>query len=111
MELKSQPELNTLETNRFFFTFQLQQIPGKPGARSLTIAHEFMQRNFGRDFSWEKDYVYTPTNICDESGKARVLLDMNAKLGPKPTDKIRCFKITAGNNSMYGFNTLILQYI
>jgi hypothetical protein len=102
MDSNCQSELKMPEINRSYFAFRLEQIPGKPRAQSLTIAHEFMQHNFGRNFSWEEDYVYTPPNICDESGKARVLLNINAKIGPKPTKKIRCFNISAVNNSLYG---------
>ena len=81
---------------RYAFSFQVEQIPGEPGARSLTIANAFMQNRFQRDFSWQDDYVYTPANIDQQEGRAFMLLDINK--GSASTVMInnldiKCFKV------------------
>lgn len=68
---------------RFCFRLRVEDIPGVPLARSITLANDFLTRNFHRKFSWDQDYVYTPVNIGDE-GKAWILLDVNKNMEPKP---------------------------
>jgi hypothetical protein len=61
----------------------VEDIPGAPLGRSITLANDFLRRNFDRDFSWISDYVYTPGNIGEE-GKAWILLDVDKNVEPKP---------------------------
>lgn len=63
------------EPRRYCFRVQVDDIPGVPEARALTLVNRFMLERFARRFSWELDYVYAPANI-DGSGKAWVLLDV-----------------------------------
>jgi hypothetical protein len=66
------------------FRFQVEQIPGEPCARPLTLVNAFMERFHQRKFSWEDDYIYTPSNIDHDKGKAYLILDVNKQCVPKP---------------------------
>lgn len=63
---------------RFCLRVRVQEIPGPPLGRSLTLAKAFLQTKFGRPFSWETDYVYTPYGIEGE-GKQWVLVDPDSR--------------------------------
>jgi hypothetical protein len=81
-ELKSEPG-NTLNATRYCFRVRVEDLPGPPLGRSITLANDFLRRNFHRSFSWDTDYVYTPVNI-DGQGKAWVLLDVDKNVEPRP---------------------------
>ena len=93
---------NKPAATRFCFRVRVEDIPGPPLGRSLTLAHDFVKRNFDRDFSWDTDYVYTPTNIGAE-GKAWILLDVDKNVEPKPDlDSLTlvAYKVTAIEHSL-----------
>ncbi|CAI6334357.1 unnamed protein product [Periconia digitata] len=79
---------------RFCFRFKPQDIPGEPGARSITVADAFMQQNYERKFDWEKDYVYTPAGIDDEeiNRKLFMFLDVNKNAG-HACHSPRCYRV------------------
>jgi hypothetical protein len=92
------------EAIRFCFSFKAQDIPGEPGARSITAANAFMQQFFERDFNWQTDYVYTPAGIDEvEEGKRGIpfmLLDVN-KHANSTFQSLHCFGIIKCNKAMY----------
>ena len=65
---------------RFCLHVRVQEIPGPPLGRALTLAKAFLQTKFGRPFSWDTDYVYTPYGIEGE-GKQWVLVDPDCRGG------------------------------
>lgn len=81
MALENSHSLNVGEIERtpkrICFRVRVDEIPGVPEARALTLANHFMEERFSRKFSWNQDYIYTPASI-DGSGKAWILLDINA---------------------------------
>jgi hypothetical protein len=81
-QFKAEPANKSIAT-RFCFRVQVEVIPGPPLGRSITLANDFLRRNFDRNFSWDSDYAYTPVNIGGE-GKAWILLDVNKNVEPKP---------------------------
>jgi len=88
---------NKLPATRFCFRMRVEDIPGPPLGRSITLANDFLRRNFRRDFSWDTDYVYTPVNIGGE-GKAWILLDVDKNVEPKlDLDELELviYKVTA----------------
>jgi hypothetical protein len=66
-ELKAESG-NRLNATRYCFRVRVEDLPGPPLGRSITLANDFLRRNFHRSFSWDTDYVYTPVNI-DGQGK------------------------------------------
>lgn len=68
---------------RFCFRVRVEDLPGLPLGRSITLADDFLRRNFHRSFSWDSDYAYTPVNIGEE-GKAWILLDVDKNVETKP---------------------------
>ncbi|KAF6833195.1 hypothetical protein CPLU01_05714 [Colletotrichum plurivorum] len=85
----------TLNPVRYCFRVQVEKIPGPPLGRSITLANDFMRRNFDREFSWDLDYVYTPTNIGGE-GKAWILIDVYKSATPSPKYgdvKLKVFRV------------------
>ena len=100
-EFKAEPEVKSAAT-RFCFRVRVEDIPGPPLGRSLTLANDFLNRNFHRSFSWESDYVYTPANIGGE-GKAWILLDVDKNVEPKPDLKdveLVTFRVKCGEDSL-----------
>jgi hypothetical protein len=83
MDAQSQEVLQPEEAIRCFFHFRPQEIPGEPGARSISIADAFMLQHFNRRFDWERDHVYTPAGIDDTTDRAKrplfVILDINKR--------------------------------
>lgn len=82
------------EAVRLCFRFKPQNIPGEPGARSITVADAFIQLKFQRKFDWDKDYVYTPAAI-DEVGITRYIymfLDVNKHVH-STFQTLHCYKI------------------
>lgn len=74
---------------------RVEDLPGPPLGRSITLANHFLSRTFNRIFSWAIDYVYTPVNI-DGRGKAWILLDVfkNPEPPPDPRDvKLKAFSV------------------
>lgn len=104
MDAQTQEILPQGEAIRCFLRFRPQDIPGEPGARSITIADAFMQQNFNRKFDWEKDHVYTPAGIDEATDRAKrplfLILDVNKRVNTKPQSQL-CYRIARGN-SMYG---------
>lgn len=104
MELNSQqPNFYKGNASRFCFRFQVEQIPGEPCARPLTLVNAFMERFHQRKFSWDDDYIYTPSNIDHDKGKAYLILDVNKQCVPKPaTEDVRicCYRVAVINNIM-----------
>ncbi|KAK0720163.1 hypothetical protein B0H67DRAFT_178118 [Lasiosphaeris hirsuta] len=89
-------------TTRFCFRVRVEDVPGPPLGRSLTLANDFLRRNFCRSFSWESDYVYTPVNIGGQ-GKVWVLLDVDKNVEPKPDLKdveLVTFRVRAIKDSL-----------
>ncbi|KAK2050946.1 hypothetical protein LY76DRAFT_466314, partial [Colletotrichum caudatum] len=68
---------------RYCFRVRLEEIPGVPLQRSITLVNDFISQNFQRNFTWDKDYVHTPHNI-DGNGKQWILLDVDTSTSPKP---------------------------
>lgn len=77
---------NKPTATRFCFRVRVEDVPGPPLRRSLTLANDFLNRNFHRSFNWDTDYVYTPVNIGGE-GKAWIFLDVDKNVEPKPDSK------------------------
>lgn len=80
---------------RYCFRVRVEKIPGPPLGRSITLANDFMLRNFDREFSWDLDYVYTPANIGEE-GKAWILIDVDKAASPSPKYedvKLKVFRV------------------
>jgi hypothetical protein len=104
MAAQNQKTFRRDEAIRFCFNFKAQDIPGEPGARSITAANAFMQQHFERDFSWQTDYVYTPAGIDDvEEGKKGIpfmFLDVNKHANPT-FQSLHCFKIIKCGKAMY----------
>lgn len=102
---------STIETDqphRALISFRLENIPGKPLARSLTIANLFTTQFFQREFSWDMDYVYTPADIEATSGKRYLILDINKNKGD-PRNSI-CYRLEASCEDLYvhWFNHMFL---
>lgn len=103
MELNSQSDFDKGNASRFCFRFRVEQIPGEPCARPLTLVNAFMERFFQREFSWKDDYIYTPSNIDHDKGKAYLILDVNKQCVPKPaTEDVRicCYRVAVVDNTM-----------
>ena len=104
MATQNQKTFRREEAIRFCFNFKAQDIPGEPGARSITAANAFMQQHFERDFSWQTDYVYTPAGIDDvDEGKKGIpfmFLDVNKHANPT-FQSLHCFKIIKCGKAMY----------
>lgn len=101
MDAQTEQTLPQEKPVRFCFRFRPQDIPGEPGARSITVANAFMQQNFKRKFDWEKDHIYTPAGI-DEEGIRRKLfmfLDVN-KHASYTSQSPRCYRVEG--SPMYG---------
>lgn len=81
-KFKAEPA-NISTATRFCFRVRVEDVPGPPLGRSITLANDLLKRNFGRSFNWDSDYVYTPVNIGGE-GKAWILLDADKNVEPKP---------------------------
>ncbi|KAK1641523.1 hypothetical protein BDP81DRAFT_310146 [Colletotrichum phormii] len=64
---------------RFCFRVKVEEIPGVPLQRSITLANDFLSQNFQRGFTWDSDYIYTPHDIAD-SGKKWILLDVGKNI-------------------------------
>ncbi|KAK2047270.1 hypothetical protein LZ31DRAFT_629338 [Colletotrichum somersetense] len=79
------PETDELPAppQRYCFRVRLEEIPGVSLGRSITLANDFVSKNFQRDFTWDKDYVYTPHNI-DGVGKQWIFFDVDVDTSPKP---------------------------
>jgi hypothetical protein len=102
MEPKAEFRSNTdtKEAHRFGFKLQVETIPGKAGARPITIANAFMQEHFGRDFSWSLDYCHTQANIDDKKGVGHLFLDVNSQHTPKPSTHPLLFKVKVKDEKM-----------
>jgi hypothetical protein len=99
MDAQTQQILPQEEAIRLCFRFIPQDIPGEPGARSITIADAFMQQNFKRKFDWEKDHVYTPAGIDEVDGRRRKLfmfLDVNKHANPT-FQTLLCYQVEKGS--------------
>ena len=94
MDAQVEQTLPQEEPIRFCFRFRPQDIPGEPGARSITVADAFMQQNFKRKFDWEKDHIYTPAGIDEEeiSRKLFMFLDVN-KHARCTSHSPRCYRV------------------
>ncbi|KAK3904704.1 hypothetical protein C8A05DRAFT_31524 [Staphylotrichum tortipilum] len=93
-ELKADVANNSTPT-RFCFRLRVEDVPGPRLGRSITLANDFLGRNFDRSFSWDGDYLYTPVNI-DGEGKAWILLDVakNVERKPEARDvKLKTFRV------------------
>ena len=99
-EAKSQTNIDKNEARRFGFKLQLEKIPGKPGARPITIANAFMQEHFGRDFSWTLDYCHAQANIDGNKGVGHLFLDVNSQDTPKPSTHLLLFKVKVMDENM-----------
>lgn len=80
----------------------MEDVPGPPLGRSITLANNFLSRNFRRSFSWDSDYVYTPVNIGGQ-GKAWILLDIDKNVEPKPDPKdvkLVTFRVRGSKDSL-----------
>jgi hypothetical protein len=87
---------------RFCFRVRVEDIPGPPLGRSITLANDYLRQNIGRDFSWDSDYVYTPVNI-GEIGKSWILIDVDKNVEPKPDlkdVKLVTFRVRFIENSL-----------
>jgi hypothetical protein len=100
MNADAQETLPQAEAIRFCFRFRPQDIPGIPGARSITIANAFMETNFQRKFDWEKDYVYTPAGIDEVTRKLYMFLDVN-KHANSTFNSLRCYTVAQGSSMYY----------
>ncbi|KAF1993394.1 hypothetical protein P154DRAFT_477630 [Amniculicola lignicola CBS 123094] len=100
MDAQAQQILSQGEAVRLCFRFKPQDIPGIPGARSITVANAFMQLNFKRNFDWDKDYVYTPAGIDEvKDGTRRKLymfLDVNKHANPT-FQTLLCYQVAKGS--------------
>jgi hypothetical protein len=96
MDANAQETLPKAEAIRFCFRFRPQDIPGEPGARSITVANAFMEVNFQRRFDWEKDYVYTPADIDKTTRKLFMFLDVNKHASPTPKT-LSCYTVARGS--------------
>jgi hypothetical protein len=99
MDANAQETLPQAEAIRFCFRFKPQDIPGIPGARSITSANAFMEANFQRKFDWEKDYVYTPAGSDEITRNLYMFLDVN-KHASSTFKSLRCYIVTQ-RSSMY----------
>ncbi|KAK4033580.1 hypothetical protein C8A01DRAFT_19490, partial [Parachaetomium inaequale] len=87
---------------RYCFRVRVEDVPGPPLGRSITLANDFLRRTFDRSFSWDSDYVYTPVNI-DGQGKAWILLDVEKDVEPKLDLKdvnLSTFRVRVVNDSL-----------
>jgi hypothetical protein len=100
MDADAQETLPQAEAIRFCFRFRPQDIPGIPGARSITIANAFMEANFQREFDWEKDYVYTPAGIDEVTRKLYMFLDVN-KHANSTFKSLHCYTVAQGSSMYY----------
>jgi len=92
-------ETPEVEAVRLCFRFKPRDIPGQPGARSLTVADAFMEVNFQRKFDWEKDHVYTPAGIDevkDEGRRKFMFLDVNKHAHPTFLTLL-CYDVAKGS--------------
>lgn len=96
MNADTQETLPQAEAIRLCFRFKPQDIPGIPGARSITVANAFMEANFHREFDWEKDYVYTPADIDQTTRKLFMFLDVNKDASPT-FQTLRCYTVAKGS--------------
>ena len=96
MDPHTQETLPKAEAIRLCFRFKPQDIPGEPGARSITVADAFMEVNFQRKFDWEKDYVYTPAGIDETTKKLFMFLDVN-KHANSTFQTLRCYNVAKGS--------------
>src|ERR1700753_36404 len=76
--------LNSSSAIRLLFKVNIEDIPGTPTARHLTLATTFTERYLDREFDWKKDHIHIPANIDHEKGRAFILLDWNARTLPSP---------------------------
>ena len=91
-----------LTPTRFCFRVRVEDLPGPPCGRSITLANDFLSRNFRRTFSWDSDYPHTPVNI-DGIGKAWILLDVATNVEPKPDLRdvnLKIFRVNGIGGSM-----------
>lgn len=82
---------------RYCFRVRVEQIPGPPLGRSITLANDFMLPRFNREFDWDRDYVYTPVRI-DQTGSQWLLLDIDKDLHPladSRTVDLAVFRVSA----------------
>lgn len=80
----------------------MEDIPDHPLSRSITLANDFLGRNFHRSFSWDTDYLYTPVGI-DGKGKAWILLDFAKDIEPKPHSSnvnLKIYKVKGSGDSL-----------
>ena len=100
-EFEAEPA-NKLTPTRFCFRLRLEDVPGPPLGRSITLANDFLSRNFHRSFNWDSDYPYTPANI-DGEGKAWILLDVAKNVEPKPDSRdvnLKTFRVKRIGDSL-----------
>lgn len=100
MELETQT--TGTEPTRFCFRVHVEDIPDHPLSRSITLANDFLGRNFHRSFSWDTDYLYTPVGI-DGKGKAWILLDFAKDIEPKPHSSnvnLKIYKVKGSGDSL-----------
>lgn len=65
---------------RVAIRFTTTQIPGPPAGRARHIADDFAVLNLGRNFTWDRDHIYYPSNFdSEEKIPLWMLVDFNIK--------------------------------
>ncbi|KAF2455768.1 hypothetical protein BDY21DRAFT_288683 [Lineolata rhizophorae] len=89
-------------SKRICLRFNVDDIPGEPGRRPMTVTDAFMDRFCQRPYSWDTDHLYVPCNVDASTGVAYMLLDINKQsaLFHKLDDiPIRCFNVSCSENT------------
>lgn len=110
--MDSQP-CDAQQPQRICFKFKVENIPGEPTRRPITLVDASMLHFFQRSFSWDEDYMLAPSNIDHAKGSGFLVLDINKNYTPTPdvhNVPMSYYKVIPSEETMYDEAAHIIIY-